>query len=104
MDIHSEKHHKHHLTNYISPIQLHQDKQVGFSHLAQKTAVEIITYVLSLLPDLCQHLEATSAFFQDLTDQNDGVIDGPGSDSEEAKLMASCFERLFYCMVQFFSW
>jgi hypothetical protein len=66
--------------------------------------VEIITYVLSLLPDLCQHLEATSAFFQDLTDQNDGVIDGPGSDSEEAKLMASCFERLFYCMVQFFSW
>ena len=86
------------------PRQLHQDKQVGFSHLAQKTAVEVVVYVLGLLPDLCQHLETTSAFFQELTEQNDGAIDGPGSNTDEAKLMASCFERLFSCLVQFFSW
>ncbi|XP_028398344.1 Fanconi anemia group D2 protein-like isoform X2 [Dendronephthya gigantea] len=84
--------------------KLHQDKQIGFSHLAQKTVEEIVVYVLELLPELCQHLETTSAFFQDLFEANDGVMDGPGSDTDEAKIMASCFERLFFCMAQFFSW
>lgn len=84
--------------------QLHQDRKVGFSHLSQKPDVEVIVYTLGLLPSLCQHLEATSAFFQDLTEQNDGIIDGPGSNTEETKLLTTCFERLFSCLGHFFSW
>lgn len=44
--------------------QVRQDKLVGFSNLSRHPAKEVAKYVVELLPVLCEHLEATSAFFQ----------------------------------------
>ncbi|XP_046358167.2 Fanconi anemia group D2 protein-like [Haliotis rufescens] len=80
------------------------DKSVGFSHLDQYTATEIATNMIHLLPPLCEHLEGTSAFFQTLISENDGMLDGPGSNSPEAMLMGSCFKLLLQALLSLFSW
>ena len=45
-------------------LQVRQDKLVGFSNLSRYSSKEVAKYVVELLPSLCEHLEATSAFFQ----------------------------------------
>ena len=45
-------------------LQVRQDKLVGFSNLSRYPSKEVAKYVVELLPSLCEHLEATSAFFQ----------------------------------------
>ena len=47
-----------------SLIQVRQDKLVGFSNLSRYASKEVAKYAVELLPCLCEHLEATSAFFQ----------------------------------------
>lgn len=44
--------------------QVRHDKLVGFSNLSRYSSKEVATFVVDLLPSLCEHLEATSAFFQ----------------------------------------
>lgn len=36
--------------------------------------------------------------------ENDGVVDGPGHNTLEAKTMASCFHLLFNCLQALFAW
>ena len=36
--------------------------------------------------------------------ENDGVVDGPGHNTLEAKTMASCFHLLFNCLQTLFAW
>ena len=36
--------------------------------------------------------------------ENDGVVDGPGHNTLEAKTMASCFHLLFNCLQILFAW
>ena len=36
--------------------------------------------------------------------ENDGVVDGPGHNTLEAKTMASCFHLLFNCLQTVFAW
>jgi hypothetical protein len=36
--------------------------------------------------------------------ENDGIIDGPGSNSPEALMMASCFHLILQAMSSLFSW
>ena len=45
-------------------LKVRQDKLVGFSNLSRYPAKEVAKYVVELLPVLCEHLEATSGFFQ----------------------------------------
>ncbi|XP_013394620.1 Fanconi anemia group D2 protein [Lingula anatina] len=79
-------------------------KNAGFSHLDHHSASSVAKKVVLLLPALCDHLGAASGFFEALTSANDGVIDGPGSMSEEAILMGTCFQHLLQVLLTFFSW
>ncbi|XP_048586773.1 Fanconi anemia group D2 protein isoform X2 [Nematostella vectensis] len=85
-------------------LKTRHDKQLGFSNLSRKSAKEVTQHVTDLLPALCEHLEATSAYFQTLLAANDGVLDGPGRNTEEASLMAQCFSLLFSLLQTYFSW
>ncbi|XP_022805734.1 Fanconi anemia group D2 protein-like [Stylophora pistillata] len=85
-------------------LKVRQDKLVGFSNLSRHPAKEVAKYVVELLPVLCEHLEATSAFFQALVAQNDGLMDGPGYNTDEAHVMASCYHLLFNCLQTLFAW
>lgn len=85
-------------------LKVRQDKLVGFSNLSRYPAKEVAKYVVELLPVLCEHLEATSGFFQALVAQNDGLMDGPGHNTAEAQVMASCYHLLFNCLQTLFAW
>ncbi|XP_076105835.1 Fanconi anemia group D2 protein-like [Mytilus galloprovincialis] len=80
------------------------DKNIGFSHIDQLTPKEVATKAVKLLPALCNHLEAASGFFQTMIAENDGMIDGPGFNSPESSLMASCFQLILQTMCSLFSW
>ncbi|XP_055999179.1 Fanconi anemia group D2 protein-like isoform X3 [Ostrea edulis] len=80
------------------------DKNVGFSHLDQCTPKFIVKKVVKLLPALCEHLESSSGFFQTLIVENDGLIDGPGSNSAEAQTVGSCFHLLLQSLQTIFAW
>ncbi|XP_052284224.1 Fanconi anemia group D2 protein-like isoform X1 [Dreissena polymorpha] len=80
------------------------DKKVGFSNLDQLTPLQVATNAVKLLPALCNHLEASSGFFQTLLAENDGVLDGPGSHSAEAVITGACFQLLTQAVLTIFSW
>ncbi|KAK2186158.1 hypothetical protein NP493_212g05055 [Ridgeia piscesae] len=80
------------------------EKRSGFSHLDDLGAPQVVTMVVQLLPALCDHLEGASAFFQTLMAANDGLIDGPGSHTQEAQLIGSCFHLLLEALLALFSW
>ncbi|XP_044183012.1 Fanconi anemia group D2 protein-like isoform X2 [Acropora millepora] len=85
-------------------LKVRHDKLVGFSNLSRYSSKDVATFVVDLLPSLCEHLEATSAFFQGLMAQSDGLLDGPGYNTTEASTMASCFRLLFSCLQYLFAW
>ncbi|XP_071510780.1 Fanconi anemia group D2 protein-like [Diadema antillarum] len=80
------------------------DKTVGFSHLDQLTPCQVAKKAVKMLPLLCQHLETTSGFFQALMAENDGMIDGPGWNSEEAGQMGRCLHLLLKAVHTIISW
>lgn len=41
---------------------------------------------------------------QALVAQNDGLMDGPGHNTAEAQVMASCYHLLFNCLQSLFAW
>ncbi|XP_060079016.1 Fanconi anemia group D2 protein-like [Ylistrum balloti] len=79
-------------------------KNIGFSRLEQHCPKTIVLKTIKLLPALCNHLEGASGFFQTMIAENDGVMDGPGSNKPEAILMGSCFHLLLQCLLSLFSW
>ncbi|KAJ8047067.1 Fanconi anemia group D2 protein [Holothuria leucospilota] len=85
-------------------LQVKGKSNVGFSHLDQMTAQQVIKKVLKFLPAICQHLEATNSFIQTLVSQNDGMLDGPGTNSPEAQKMKSSFQLILDILLVFFSW
>ncbi|XP_022247832.1 Fanconi anemia group D2 protein-like [Limulus polyphemus] len=80
------------------------DKKLGFSNLDLYTPLEITTRMVELLPVLCQILEDTSAFFQAIIAENDGVLDGHTMFSGDAVLLASCMELLLHSLNRILSW
>ena len=96
------------ISNYTSSqlfsLQTKSNKGAGHTHLEQYSQKQVAKRALKLLPSLCDHLEATSAYFQALIEQNDGLMDGPGSNTEEAQLMGRCLELLLQAMCSLFSW
>ncbi|XP_076303997.1 fancd2 isoform X2 [Tachypleus tridentatus] len=84
------------------PFKSRIDKKLGFSNLDLYTPLEITTRMLELLPVLCQMLEDSSAFFQAIIAENDGVLDGIFSG--DAVLLALCMELLLHSLNRILSW
>ncbi|XP_064631858.1 Fanconi anemia group D2 protein-like [Lineus longissimus] len=75
-----------------------------FTQLDSFGTVAIIQGGVKLLATLCDQLETTTAFFEELLVRNDGVVDGPGSRSEMALYMGSCMRLLFQTILSVLSW
>ncbi|KAK5872378.1 hypothetical protein PBY51_013089 [Eleginops maclovinus] len=80
------------------------DKSVGFSHLQQRSSKDIASYCIQLLPTLCSHLENCHNHFQTLLSENNGVVDGPATDTQEHQLMSSGYQLLLQILNTTFSW
>lgn len=79
-------------------------RNIGFSHLHQRSPQEIAESVAELLNPLCNHLENIHNYFQCLTAENDGIIDGAETKSLEYHTMSACYPRLLRILLAFFSW
>ncbi|KAJ8259795.1 hypothetical protein GJAV_G00173540 [Gymnothorax javanicus] len=80
------------------------DRSVGFSHLQQKSPLELATFCVQLLPTLCTHLENCHNHFQTLLSENHGVVDATGLDVTEHQLMSSAYQLLFQVLLSIFTW
>ncbi|KAM6980739.1 Fanconi anemia group D2 protein [Aplochiton taeniatus] len=80
------------------------DKSVGFSHLQQKNPKDIAACCVQLLPTLCSHLENSHNHFQTLLSENNGVVDGPGTDVAEHQLLSTAYQLLLQVLHTTFSW
>ncbi|XP_031326705.1 Fanconi anemia group D2 protein isoform X1 [Camelus dromedarius] len=80
------------------------NRNVGFSHLHQRSALEIAFRVVQLLTPLCKYLENIHNYFQSLDAENCGVAVGPGMEVEEYHVMASCYQRLLQIFHGLFAW
>ncbi|XP_058144536.1 Fanconi anemia group D2 protein isoform X2 [Dasypus novemcinctus] len=79
-------------------------RNIGFSHLHQKSAQEIAHCIIQLLTPMCNHLENTHNYFQCLAAENHGVVDEPGMKVEEYHIMSSCYQRLLQIFHGLFAW
>ncbi|XP_062441302.1 Fanconi anemia group D2 protein [Rhea pennata] len=79
-------------------------KDIGFSHLCQKSPKEVATYVVKLLKPLCNHMENMHNYFQAVVTENHGVVDGPGVNIQEHQLMSSCYQQLLLTFRFLFAW
>nr|XP_055238905.1 Fanconi anemia group D2 protein isoform X8 [Gorilla gorilla gorilla] len=79
-------------------------RNIGFSHLQQRSAQEIVHCVFQLLTPMCNHLENIHNYFQCLAAENHGVVDGPGVKVQEYHIMSSCYQRLLQIFYGLFAW
>ncbi|NXL64376.1 FACD2 protein, partial [Chordeiles acutipennis] len=78
-------------------------KDIGFSHLCQRSPKEVVMFVVKLLRPLCTHMENMHNYFQAVT-QNQGVEDDPGVNIQEHQLMSSCYQQLLLTFRSLFAW
>uniref|UniRef100_A0A8C3M7H6 Uncharacterized protein n=1 Tax=Geospiza parvula TaxID=87175 RepID=A0A8C3M7H6_GEOPR len=69
------------------------NKDIGFSHLCQRSPKEVAVCVVDLLKPLCKHMENMHNYFQAAV-QNKGAEDEPGENIQEHQLMSSCYQLL----------
>ncbi|KAF6312819.1 FA complementation group D2 [Rhinolophus ferrumequinum] len=79
-------------------------QNIGFSHLHQRSAHEIARCVVQLLTPMCNHLENIHNYFQCLTAENHGIVDGPEMQVQEYHLMSSCYQRILQIFHGLFAW
>lgn len=79
-------------------------RNVGFSHLQQSSAPQVVYFVVRLMTPLCNHLENIYNYFQCLIPENCGVVDGPGGNAQEHQIMSSCYLRLLQSFYWLFAW
>ncbi|XP_061473744.1 Fanconi anemia group D2 protein isoform X2 [Rhineura floridana] len=79
-------------------------RNVGFSHLCQKSPQEVTECAIELLKPLCNHMENMHNYFQALITESHGVVDGPGVNIQEHHLMSSCYQRLLQVFHLLFAW
>ncbi|XP_036594062.1 Fanconi anemia group D2 protein [Trichosurus vulpecula] len=91
-------------TKRISFLKGKGSRNIGFSHLHQRSAQEVAHYLVVLLTPLCNHLENMHNYFQCLATENHGMIDGPGVKIQEHKIMSSCYQRLLQIFLALFAW
>ncbi|NXE16341.1 FACD2 protein, partial [Lophotis ruficrista] len=78
-------------------------KDIGFSHLCQRSPKEVAVCVVKLLKPLCNHMENMHNYFQAII-QNQGVEDDPGVNIQEHQLMSSCYQQLLLTFRSLFAW
>ncbi|XP_009983076.1 PREDICTED: Fanconi anemia group D2 protein, partial [Tauraco erythrolophus] len=78
-------------------------KDIGFSHLCQRSPKEVATCVVKLLKPLCNHMENMHNYFQAVI-QNQGVEDEPRVNIQEHQLMSSCYQQLLLTFRSLFAW
>ncbi|XP_075015248.1 Fanconi anemia group D2 protein isoform X5 [Calonectris borealis] len=79
-------------------------KDIGFSHLCQRSPKEVAVCVVKLLKPLCNHMENMHNYFQAVVIQNRGVEDEPGVNIQEHQLMCSCYQQLLLTFRSLFAW
>uniref|UniRef100_A0A452UXA4 FA complementation group D2 n=1 Tax=Ursus maritimus TaxID=29073 RepID=A0A452UXA4_URSMA len=80
------------------------NRNIGFSHLHQRSAQEIAHSIVQLLAPMCNHLENIHNYFQCLAAENQGVVDGPRMKVHEYHIMSSCYQRLLQIFHGLFAW
>uniref|UniRef100_A0A8C3T1S5 FA complementation group D2 n=1 Tax=Chelydra serpentina TaxID=8475 RepID=A0A8C3T1S5_CHESE len=86
---------------------VHQGKacrNIGFSHLCQRSSQEVAQCAVELLKPLCNHMENMHNYFQALITENQGVVDGPRVNIQEHQLMSSCYQQLLQAFRLLFAW
>ncbi|XP_055660391.1 Fanconi anemia group D2 protein isoform X2 [Falco peregrinus] len=78
-------------------------KDIGFSHLCQRSPKEVAMCVVKLLKPLCNHMENMHNYFQAVT-QNRDVGDEPGVNIQEHQLMSFCYQQLLLTFRSLFAW
>ncbi|NWX37329.1 FACD2 protein, partial [Notiomystis cincta] len=79
------------------------NKDIGFSHLCQRSPKEVAKCVVDLLKPLCKHMENMHNYFQAAV-QNQGAEDEPGVNIQEHQLMSSCYQLLLLTFRSLFAW
>ncbi|XP_023791226.1 Fanconi anemia group D2 protein-like [Cyanistes caeruleus] len=79
------------------------NKDIGFSHLCQRSPKEVAMFVVDLLKPLCKHMENMHNYFQAAV-QNQGAEDEPGVNIQEHQLMSSCYQLLLLTFRSLFAW
>ncbi|NXR01746.1 FACD2 protein, partial [Sagittarius serpentarius] len=79
-------------------------KDIGFSHLCQRSPKEVAMCVVKLLKPLCNHMENMHNYFQVIVIQNRGVEGDPGMNIQEHQLMSSCYQQLLLTFRSLFAW
>ncbi|XP_075289262.1 Fanconi anemia group D2 protein [Opisthocomus hoazin] len=79
-------------------------KDIGFSHLCQRSPKEVATCVVMLLKPLCNHMENMHNYFQAIVLQNRDVEDNPRVNSQEHQLMSCCYQQLLLTFRSLFAW
>ena len=57
-----------------------------------------------LFKRLCSHLEAISAYFQNLIEVNDGIMDGPQMYTDTTNRLGRCYGLILHCLCIIISW
>ncbi|NXX77188.1 FACD2 protein, partial [Urocolius indicus] len=78
-------------------------KDIGFSHLCQRSPKEVATCVVKLLKPLCNHMENMHNYFQAVA-QNQDVEDESGVNIQEHQLMSACYQQLLLTFRSLFAW
>ncbi|NWI51741.1 FACD2 protein, partial [Calyptomena viridis] len=78
-------------------------KDIGFSHLCQRSPKEVAMCVVDLLKPLCKHMENMHNYFQAIV-QNQGAEDEPGVNIQEHQVMSSCYQQLLLTFRSLFAW
>ncbi|KAM6162731.1 Fanconi anemia group D2 protein [Erethizon dorsatum] len=79
-------------------------RNIGFSHLYQSSASEVVHCVVQLMTPMCNHLENIHNYFQCLVPENHGMVGGPGGNTQEYQIMSSCYLRLLQILHWLFAW
>ncbi|NWY75575.1 FACD2 protein, partial [Erithacus rubecula] len=79
------------------------NKDIGFSHLCQRSPKKVAMCVVDLLKPLCKHMENMHNYFQAAV-QNQGAEDEPGVNIQEHQLMSSCYQLLLLTFRSLFAW
>ncbi|NWW11073.1 FACD2 protein, partial [Oreocharis arfaki] len=79
------------------------NKDIGFSHLCQRSPKEVAMCVVDLLKPLCKHMESMHNYFQAAV-QNQGAEDELGVNIQEHQLMSSCYQLLLLTFRSLFAW
>ncbi|XP_007652032.1 Fanconi anemia group D2 protein isoform X3 [Cricetulus griseus] len=80
------------------------NRNIGFSHLHQRSVQDIVHCVVQLLTPMCNHLENIHNYFQSLGAEHLSVDDKPRVKAQEQHTMSSCYQKLLQIFYTLFAW